>query len=261
MSGLRLVVAGISGRMGRAILAQASQAADLEVIAGLHRPGAAPDGLPPSLRLTQHPTDAATGADVWLDVSRAGAVARHIADARAAGLRAAVVGVTGLTDEDNAAIAQAAKDMAVVQARNFSLGVTLLAALTRRAAAALGSEWDIEIAETHHRAKVDAPSGTALALGEAAAAGRGEDLAHLRAGDPSRMGARKDGSIGFAVSRGGGVPGDHAVSFLSASEVVTLSHRALDRDVFARGALVAARWAAGRPPGLYGMADVLGLEP
>ena len=161
--------------------------------------------------------------------------------------RAAIVGTTGLNAEEEKQIAEVAKRIALVRSGNFSLGVNLLAALVRQAAEKLGPDWDIEIVEAHHRRKIDAPSGTALMLGEAAAAGRGKALSELRL--PPRegiTGARPEGGIGFSVLRGGGVIGEHDVSFAAEREVLTLSHHALDRAVFADGALAAALWVGGQ---------------
>ncbi|MFZ4380572.1 MAG: 4-hydroxy-tetrahydrodipicolinate reductase, partial [Sandarakinorhabdus sp.] len=167
---------------------------------------------------------------------------------------------TGLEAAHHAAVDAAARHIAVLQAANTSLGVTLLARLVEQAARALGPEWDIEIAELHHRMKVDAPSGTALALGEAAARGRGVDLAsHRTSGRDGITGARIAGHIGFASLRGGSAAGDHMVLLASEGERIELWHRAEDRAIFARGALKAAQWLAGKPRGRYAMADVLGV--
>lgn len=171
-----------------------------------------------------------------------------------------VIGTTGLSTDDQKKIVAASRHAPIVQSGNFSLGVNLLAGLTRRAAEALGPAFDIEIVEMHHRHKVDAPSGTALMLGAAAAEVRGQPLDDLRL--PAReghTGPRREGGIGFAALRGGSVVGDHTVIFAADHERIELSHRAESRDIFARGALAAAIWGAGRPPGLYSMQDVLGF--
>ncbi|MCF6328551.1 MAG: 4-hydroxy-tetrahydrodipicolinate reductase, partial [Henriciella sp.] len=161
---------------------------------------------------------------------------------------------------EEAMIVQASKRLVIVKAGNYSLGVNLLEALVRQAALRLGDDWDIEILETHHRRKIDAPSGTALMLGEAAAQGRGASLSDLRSAPYNGPDAkRQTGSIGFAVRRTGDVIGEHEVSFGSDLETITLSHTALDRAVFAHGAIKAAEWAAGQKPGMYGMSDVLGI--
>lgn len=241
---LTLAIIGHPGRMARAVAAAVADD---------------PRFAPP--RLLGRADDVAAGladAGVALELSVAGAVAGHAALAAAAG-RPLVVGVTGLDAATMDALGAAARTVPVLVAANFSPGMALLTRLVRQAAAALGPDWDIEISETHHRAKADAPSGSALALGRAAAGARGGDLAALRL--PPRdgqTGPRAPGGIGFAVRRGGAVAGDHGVAFLGDSEVLELHHRALSRDVFARGALLAALWLKDRGPGLYGMEDALG---
>ncbi len=165
-----------------------------------------------------------------------------------------VIGTTGITHDLETKIADAAKEIPIVYAANMSVGVNLLLALVEQAAARLGPDWDIEIFESHHKNKIDAPSGTALALGKAAQSGRG-------GGDfvDNRKGKRKDGDIGYAVSRGGDVVGEHTVTFYGMGERIELAHKASDRTLFARGALKAAEWLQGKPAGLYTMRDVLGL--
>jgi 4-hydroxy-tetrahydrodipicolinate reductase len=200
------------------------------------------------------------GADVFVDFSAPDALEGHLNQALRAG-KPILIGTTGLSPFHQALIDAAAKDVAVLQAANTSLGVNLLSHLVREAAARLGEDWDIEIAEMHHRMKADAPSGTALLLGEAAAEGRGVDLdAVSDRGRDGITGARAPGHIGFAVLRGGTVAGEHQVIFAGEHERIELNHRAESRAVFARGALAAARWLAGKPAGLYSMADVLGLR-
>jgi 4-hydroxy-tetrahydrodipicolinate reductase len=172
-----------------------------------------------------------------------------------------IVGTTGLSASDMAVIRSVTQRAVVVQSGNMSLGVNLLAALVKRVAASLDDSFDIEIVEMHHKAKIDAPSGTAFLLGEAAAAGRGIDLhTHSARGRDGHTGARRAGDIGFASLRGGTVTGDHSVIFAGAMERITLSHHAEDRTMFAQGALKAALWAHGKKPGFYTMADVLGLN-
>ena len=201
----------------------------------------------------------AAEADVLVDFSTAGALERNLAAARAA-RTPIVIGTTGLTPAHHALIDAAAGEIAVLQTGNVSLGVTLLARLVRQAAAQLGVEWDIEIAEMHHRHKVDAPSGTALLLGEAAAAGRGTTLAEAKVADRAGLtAARCEGTIGFASLRGGSVAGDHLVIFAGDGERIELAHRAETRAIFARGAITAALWLAQRPAGRYEMAEVLGI--
>jgi 4-hydroxy-tetrahydrodipicolinate reductase len=198
-------------------------------------------------------------ADVLVDFSAPAALEANL-DAAAAARTPIVVGTTGLEERHHFLIDDAAHDIAVLQTGNTSLGVTLLAHLVREAAARLGPDWDIEIAEMHHRMKVDAPSGTALLLGQAAAEGRQIDLAGAsERGRDGMTRARAEGAIGFASLRGGTVAGDHSVLFAGTDEVITLSHRAENRSIFARGAVKAAAWLTGKAPGRYCMEDVLGL--
>jgi len=202
-----------------------------------------------------------TGAQVAVDFSVPAATVALTKTAIELGV-ALVVGTTGLNAEQEAVLHEASKKIAVVYSGNYSLGVNVLATLVERAAAALPPElFDLEIFETHHSAKVDAPSGTALLLGRAGAAGRGQDLDKVMV--PARhghTGARAKGTIGFSVARGGDVPGDHTVFFFGLQERLELTHRATNRAIFARGALHAVRWVANQPPGLYTMQDVLGLS-
>ena len=194
--------------------------------------------------------------DVLVDFSAPSALQASLDRAISAGVPV-LIGTTGLDSSADRLIADAAKQIAVLRAANTSLGVALLAELVERAAKVLGSDWDIEIAETHHRNKADAPSGTALLLGEAAARGRGGPLKAERGRDGTGL-KREAGAIGFASLRGGSVPGDHDVYFLGAEERVILSHRAESRMIFARGALVGARFLVGKPAGFYSMRDVVG---
>ena len=194
--------------------------------------------------------------DVLVDFSSPVAIGDSLRRAVAAGIPI-LVGTTGLPEEADEQIAKAARQVAVLRAANTSLAVALLSELTERAARVLGADWDIEIAETHHRLKADAPSGTALTLGEAAARGRGSALKAERGRDGARL-KRQPGAIGFASLRGGTVAGDHDVMFLGPEERLILSHRAENRMIFARGALAAARFLVGKPPGPYSMRDVIG---
>ncbi len=194
--------------------------------------------------------------DVLVDFSAPAALQASLDRAMSASIPI-LVGTTGLDDLADQRIAAAAREVAVLRAANTSLGVALLAEFTERAAKVLGAGWDIEIAETHHRLKADAPSGTALMLGEAAARGRGSPLAPERGRDGTGL-TRAPGAIGFASLRGGTAAGDHDVLFLGPDERVILSHRAENRTIFARGALTAARFLAGQPAGLYSMRDVVG---
>ncbi|MGH6950403.1 MAG: 4-hydroxy-tetrahydrodipicolinate reductase [Vitreimonas sp.] len=267
---LSIAIAGVAGRMGGALIRAASEARqEIDIVGGTERAGSAALGVdlgtvarirPVGVAATQDVAAAAAKADVWIDFSAPDASLAALDALAATKVRAAVIGTTGLSAQQEARIAQAAKHIAIVRSGNFSLGVNLLASLVEQAAAKLGDGWDIEIVETHHHRKIDAPSGTALLLGEAAAEGRGKPLDALRL--PPRegiTGKRPEGGIGFAVVRGGGVVGEHDVIFAAEREVVTLSHQALDRAVFADGALTAAIWVADKPPGLYSMRDVLGL--
>ena len=219
--------------MGRAIGEVAAQRADVSIV-----------------------TD---GGDVFVDFSVPGALQAHL-DVAIAARKPILIGTTGLEPSHQVAIDAAAERIGVLQAANTSLGVNLLSHLVREAATRLGEDWDIEIVEMHHRMKVDAPSGTALLLGRAAADGRGVDLdAVSDRGRDGITGARTAGHIGFAALRGGSVAGDHQVIFAADAERIELGHRAESRIVFARGAITAALWLAGKPVGRYTMADVLGL--
>jgi 4-hydroxy-tetrahydrodipicolinate reductase len=197
-------------------------------------------------------------ADVLVDFSAPAALEASLDRALSAGIPI-LIGTTGLDEIDQPRIAAAAKQIAVLQAANTSLGVALLAELVERAAGALGPDWDIEIAEVHHRDKADAPSGTALMLGQGAARARGVPLKAERGRDGAGL-KRESGTIGFASLRGGTVAGDHDVLFLGPDERLVLSHRAENRMIFARGALAATRFLVGRPPGLYAMRDVIGAS-
>ena len=244
---MKIGIIGIGGRMGR-LLVEEAVAAGHEA-QGLSRSGrqafAGVAGL-------------AAASDVVIDFTVASTAAGHAAALAAAGTPW-ILGTSGLSDADEAAVGDAARQIAVVYSANFSPGITLLLDLARRMAAALPAEaYDAEIVEMHHRQKVDAPSGTAVALGRAVAAGRGVDLAAVtESGRDGHTGARKTGAIGFAAIRGGQVVGEHTLLFAGGSEHVALTHRAFDRRVFATGAVRAAAWAVGRPAGLYGMDDVM----
>jgi 4-hydroxy-tetrahydrodipicolinate reductase len=259
---LRVLVSGAGGRMGRALAALAGDDPEIELVGGIGRDAADPeenDGYP----VIVAPSGAAGligKADVVIDFSAPTflrALLEEHGDAFAA--RALVVGTTGLGDAEERLLAARATEGPVVIAANFSVGVNVLLSLVRQASAAL-SGFDAEIVEAHHRRKEDAPSGTALALGRAVAAGRGVELQSVRRdGRSGRPGPRPEGEIGFHALRGGDVIGDHQVLFLGEMERIEIAHRASDRAVFAAGALRAARWAAGRPEGRYSMDDVLGF--
>lgn len=240
--------------MGRAVAAVVEADPGLTLAARFDRPDAVGDGLVPV-------SEALAAADVVIDFTTPAASAALARDAAARGV-ALVVGSTGFAEPDLRHIAEAAGKVAIVRAGNFSLGLNMLLGLVEQAARALPADaYDIEVFEAHHRRKVDAPSGTALMLGEAAARGRNMELARIARHDRHGItGERPVGEIGFSVQRGGGVVGEHSVSFVAEDEILTLSHSARDRGLFARGAAAAARWVAGRPPGEYDMLDVLGFR-
>jgi 4-hydroxy-tetrahydrodipicolinate reductase len=248
------VIGGALGRMGQAVVAAAQADAGLRVVARFDRPDAEAQGLVSA--------EAARGLGEVVVAFTTPQASVELAEAcaAAAGPRL-VLGATGLDEAQRARIAEAARRVAIVYTTNYSLGVAMLVSLVEQAARQLGPDtYDIEIFEAHHRRKVDAPSGTALTLGEGAARGRGVRLAEVAdRGRDGMTGARRTGDIGFSVMRGGGIVGEHSVTFAAEDEIVTLSHSARDRSLFARGALAAARWVAGRPPGLYDMQDVLGF--
>jgi len=240
--------------MGQAVAAAVEADPALTLIARFDRPDAAGEGLVSA-------AEALAAADVVIDFTNPGASADLAALAAARGV-ALVIGATGWSEPDLRHVAEAARRIPIVRAGNFSLGLNMLMGLVARVARALPAEaYDIEIFEAHHRHKVDAPSGTALMLGEAAAKGRGVGLANSsRRARDGITGERPVGEIGFSVLRGGGIVGEHSVTFAAEDEILTLSHSARDRSLFARGAVAAARWVAGRPPGQYDMQDVLGLK-
>ncbi len=254
MTETKIIVAGAAGRMGQAILAAAREAG-VTIAGGTERPGHSAIGSAYGGGvIADRVAPFAKGGGVLIDFT---APAATLAHARAWTASPMVIGTTGFSAGEEAEIVRLSKASPIVKSGNFSLGVNVLAALAKKAASVLGPDYDIEIVEAHHRAKADAPSGTALMLGQAAAEGRG--VAFEGAMRLDREGVREKGVIGMAVIRGGGIVGDHDVMFAGASELVRLSHRALDRSLFARGAIAAARWVADKPPGLYSMADVLGL--
>ncbi|MDB5473085.1 MAG: 4-hydroxy-tetrahydrodipicolinate reductase [Devosia sp.] len=268
MADLRVVVAGAGGRMGAANIAAIAATRGFVLHGALVRPGAAAigrdagliAGLDPLGVLVSADMDACLeGADAIIDFTAPGASVALAQKAAQRGL-VHIIGTTGCSQADDAAIRQAAGGGArIVKSGNFSMGLVLLADLVEKAAAAL-SEYDVEILEMHHNQKVDAPSGTALLLGEAAARGRNIPLKDhsVRVRD-GHTGVRQPGTIGFATLRGGNVIGDHMVILAGPSERIELNHRAQDRTIYAKGAARAALWAAGQPAGLYSMADVLGL--
>lgn len=265
---MRIGIAGVAGRMGRLLVQAVAAREDATLAGGTVRPGGGVGadlgtlaGIgPKDITATDDPAALFRAADVVIDFTSPAALATHLALAERHG-RALVIGTSGLSLEQERAIAATARAVPIVYAANFSAGVALLLALVRRAAEALGPDYDIEIVEMHHRQKVDAPSGTAIAMGRAAAAGRGIALEENT--EPPRhghVGARRTGTIGFASLRGGQVVGEHTAIFAAATEHLTIGHRSFDRRVYAEGAVRAALWLASKPAGLYGMADVLGLR-
>ena len=268
MADMRLIVAGAGGRMGRALTRVISDTPGAVVTGALEAPGSellgkdcgVLAGLPENgIKLSADLWTLSANADGILDFTVPGATIANVAIAAERGL-VHVIGTTGLSSSDDAVIKSVTQRAIVVKSGNMSLGVNLLAALVKRVAQSLDEGFDIEILEMHHKAKVDAPSGTALMLGEAAAAGRQVSLAQRSArGRDGVTGARRAGDIGFASLRGGTAAGDHSVIFAGPYERLTLSHHAEDRLIFAHGALKAAMWANGKKPGFYTMADVLGL--
>jgi 4-hydroxy-tetrahydrodipicolinate reductase len=269
MSEMRLIVAGAGGRMGRALTRVISETPGAVLAGALEAPGSEQLGKDAGTLAGLPANGVLLSADLWslsanadgiLDFTVPGATIANVAIAAERRL-VHVIGTTGLSSSDDAVIKSVTSRATVVKSGNMSLGVNLLAALVKRVAQSLDEGFDIEILEMHHRAKIDAPSGTALLLGEAAAEGRKIALGeHSARGRDGHTGARRSGDIGFASLRGGTVTGDHSVIFAGPYERIELSHRAEDRMIFAHGALKAALWAHGKKPGLYSMADVLGLS-
>jgi 4-hydroxy-tetrahydrodipicolinate reductase len=267
MRDMRLIVVGAGGRMGRTLVKTIAEsegvtlAGAVEQASGLiGQDSGVLAGLPANqIPLVTDIKPLIAGADGILDFTAPAATLQFAALCAEAG-KIHVAGTTGLSAEDEAKMQAFARKAVIVRSPNMSLGVNLMAALVRRVAAALDDDFDIEILEMHHNKKVDAPSGTALLLGAAAAEGRGVDLGKRKvAARDGITGARRKGDIGFASLRGGSVVGDHSVMFAAPGERIELVHRAEDRGIYARSAIKAALWARGKPPGLYSMADVLGL--
>ena len=266
---MKIIVVGAGGRMGRTLTRLVHETEGCAVAGGIEAEGSPFVGAdmgelagvsPIGVKVSDDPLALFAESDAVLDFTTPAATVQF------AGLAAQariihVIGTTGLSDDDEEKIKAAARHATIVKSGNMSLGVNLLAALARKVAASLGEEFDIEVLEMHHRQKVDAPSGTALMLGEAAAQGREISLGNhaVRARD-GHTGARNEGDIGFATLRGGSVVGEHSVIFAGNSERIELTHKAESRDLFAHGAIKAALWARGRGPGLFSMTDVLGLS-
>jgi len=268
MAAMRLIVAGAGGRMGRTLVKAIASTKDLALAGALEDARSPLIGQDAGVLAGLLANGVLLGGDAAALFDKADGIVDFTAPAATVALAALaakagkvhIIGTTGLSAADEAKIKDAAKTAKIVKSGNMSLGVNLLAALTKRVARTLDNSFDIEILEMHHNQKVDAPSGTALMLGRAAAEGRGIDLDRnsVRSRD-GNTGARHPGDIGFANLRGGTVVGEHTVIFAGPAERIELVHKAEDRMIFARGALHAALWARGRKPGLYSMADVLGL--
>ncbi|MEQ8806389.1 MAG: 4-hydroxy-tetrahydrodipicolinate reductase [Rhodospirillales bacterium] len=265
---MNIGIVGCGGRMGRMLIETVMATADATLAGGAEQPGSPFIGQDLGLLVGSETVGAVVmndtralfdASDVVIDFTVPAATAAHAALAFETAT-AMVIGTTGLTADQQTIVQGAAETAAIVQAGNMSLGVNLLVGLARQAAELLGPDYDIEVVEMHHKHKIDAPSGTALMLGKAAAEGRGLD--HDEAAVMSReghTGPRPDGAVGYATLRGGDVVGDHTVIFAGPSERIELTHRASSREIFARGAVRAAMWCDGRGPGLYSMRDVLGL--
>lgn len=269
MSDLKIGIVGCAGRMGRMLVKQVTETHGCTICGGTEPKGSpfigqdigdlagmGNFGIP----IIQSAETLFDIADAVIDFTSPVATLQHAKMAATAG-KIHIIGTTGLSVEEQSGIAEAGEQAVIVQGANMSLGVNLLAQLTKKIAAILDDEFDIEVLEMHHRHKVDAPSGTALLLGKAAASGRNVD--HDVVADRGRdgiTGARKRGDIGYAVLRGGNVVGDHSVMFAAENEIIEITHKAGDRAIFARGAVRAALWAKGKPTGSYDMMDVLGLE-
>ncbi|MCH8183422.1 MAG: 4-hydroxy-tetrahydrodipicolinate reductase [Proteobacteria bacterium] len=269
MADFKIGVAGCTGRMGMVLLRQIAGTDGCAISGGseaaghpaLGRDVGAAAGLGEiGIKITADPADLFAASDAVLDFTVPEATVRHASLATETGA-ILVAGTTGMGSNDEAALTKAAKRAAIVYSANFSVGVNVLMRLVELAASILDEDFDIEIAEMHHREKLDAPSGTALALGKAAAAGRGVELERVaQRGRDGITDERRRGDIGFGVLRGGSVVGEHTVIFASDNERVELVHKAQDRSLFSAGAVRAALWARGKPPGFYDMQDVLGLK-
>ena len=266
---MKIGIVGAAGRMGRMLIAEVLGVEGCQLAGGTEPPGSGVLGQDLGLLIGAAEQGLSIGddtgalfkaSDAVVDFTHPDATAAHAALSGETGV-ALIVGTTGFEAQHMEALGRAAAKAAVVQAANMSVGVNLLLGLTEQVASALGDDYDIEIAEMHHRHKVDAPSGTALALGAAAAKGRGVNLEDVSdRGRDGEAGPRIAGDIGFSVIRGGDVAGDHTVIFAGPGERVELTHKAGSREIFARGAIRAALWTEGRAPGLYSMRDVLGLD-
>ncbi|HEU0289359.1 MAG TPA: 4-hydroxy-tetrahydrodipicolinate reductase [Burkholderiales bacterium] len=268
MTTLKIAIAGSSGRMGRALLEVVLRSTDLKLTAALEamgNPAVGKDagelaGSPCGVKIGDDAAKAIAGCDVLIDFTRPEGAITHLAACRKQGVKM-VIGTTGFSEAQKKEIAGAARDIAIVMSPNFSVGVNVAFRLLEIAAGALGQGYDVEIIEAHHRHKVDAPSGTALRMGEVVAQALGRNLKqHAVYGREGVTGERKDETIGFATVRGGDTVGDHSVMFIGTGEQLEISHHASSRANFANGALRAARFVASRKTGLFDMADVLGFK-
>ena len=264
---MKLVIAGAGGRMGRTLIEMALASADLELVAAVEAPGSPVIGKDAGELVGRHCgvkiastfAGAVAKGDCLIDFTRPEGTLAYLEQCLKNGVRM-VIGTTGFSAQQDERIAAAAAKIAIVKAPNMSAGVNVAFKLVETAARTLGDAYDVEILEAHHRHKIDAPSGTALALGRAAAAGRKVELEKVwRKSRDGHTGARPTGEIGFATLRGGEEVGVHTVFFAAAGERLELSHRAFSRENYAAGALTGAQWLEGKKPGLYGMKDVLGL--
>jgi 4-hydroxy-tetrahydrodipicolinate reductase len=268
MADMKIAVMGVAGRMGCELVRALHATSGVQIAGGIEQPGSNAVGQDIGMLAGIGPLGVAVTDDALELLAKVDGVLDFTiptATVETAGLAANarivhVIGTTGLSETAQAAIKAASRHATIIQAGNMSLGVNLLTVMTRKIAAALDDDFDIEVLEMHHKHKIDAPSGTALMLGQAAAEGRGISLTtrSVRSRD-GHTGARKRGDIGFATLRGGNVVGDHTVLFAADGEIIEISHRATDRGIFARGAIKAAVWGRGKGPGLFNMVDVLGL--
>lgn len=257
---MKIGILGCNGRVGKILIEELISdnwaTKGIELAGGSARGGETIDG---KIFMTNNEEELFERADCLIDFTLPEGTVTH-ARLAAKHKKTLIIGTTGLNADDEEILKEAAQETAIIYAANMSIGVNLLLALVEQTAAKLSDEWDIEIFESHHKYKVDAPSGTALAIGKAAATGRGHSLDSLA--DYARhgqTGARETGKIGFSVTRGGDVVGEHTAFFLGEGERLELTHKASDRSLFAKGALHAAIWSEGKEPGLYSMRDVLGL--
>ncbi|MBT8423016.1 MAG: 4-hydroxy-tetrahydrodipicolinate reductase [Gammaproteobacteria bacterium] len=266
---LKVAVFGANGRMGRAVTRVVSASSDAEIVAACTEPGHETVGQDVGelaglgslgIPISGDAEDALVNADVAIDFTLPAAVPGNLAAAQATGC-ALVMGTTGLSADHVGMLSHASDSISILYGRNLSVGVNVFTELARQAASYLDGDWDVEITEAHHRYKLDAPSGTALQLGEAVADARGQNLADVQVlGRSGHTGERPKGAIGIHAIRAGNIVGDHTVAFVSDTETVELTHHAVDRELFASGALRAAAWLVNKPAGLYSMRDVLGFE-